>query len=173
VPLHKWTVSWCIWVREEHFLSQWISKLLRKWRITIFWNVTPCSLIGGYWRFGGTCYLHLQCSNYLPDYTVTPPRRQLSSYNFRSAVHEKLLSSLSLYHITYAAKFWKNKKRLRFCALTVPQYSPFHRGYERMGVLFWSSNSKGLWQQSIHDSNCVRYYPLSEVCLMYTTLVLL
>jgi hypothetical protein len=26
----------------------------------IFWVVTPCELVGGYQRFGGTYYIHLQ-----------------------------------------------------------------------------------------------------------------
>jgi hypothetical protein len=26
---------------------------------TVFWDVTPCSLVEVYQRFGGTCYLHL------------------------------------------------------------------------------------------------------------------
>jgi hypothetical protein len=26
--------------------------------IVVFWVVTPCSIVGGYMRFGGTCLLH-------------------------------------------------------------------------------------------------------------------
>jgi hypothetical protein len=32
-------------------------------KITMFWNVTPCSLVEVYWRFGGTCYLRRQASS--------------------------------------------------------------------------------------------------------------
>jgi hypothetical protein len=31
-----------------------------KSRLAIFWDVTPCSLVDVYWRFGGICYLHNQ-----------------------------------------------------------------------------------------------------------------
>jgi hypothetical protein len=32
-------------------------------KTSIFWVVTPCSLLAGYQRFGGACCLHLQDPN--------------------------------------------------------------------------------------------------------------
>jgi hypothetical protein len=34
-------------------------------QIVVFWDVTPCSLVGGYQCLGGTCCLHLQVSKHL------------------------------------------------------------------------------------------------------------
>ena len=30
-------------------------------KLTVFWNLTPCSLVETYQHSAGTCYLHLQC----------------------------------------------------------------------------------------------------------------
>jgi hypothetical protein len=42
-------------------------------KITVFWDMSPCSLIDGYWHFGGTslCLLTL-CSHVLDATFVTP-----------------------------------------------------------------------------------------------------
>jgi hypothetical protein len=29
-------------------------------QVKVFWVMTPCNVVAGYQRFGGTCYLHLQ-----------------------------------------------------------------------------------------------------------------
>jgi hypothetical protein len=55
---------------------------------TIFWDITPCSLLSVNWRFGGTYRLHLQGERNKfskkparsTDYTALYPRRWYSSY---------------------------------------------------------------------------------------------
>jgi hypothetical protein len=50
-------------------------------KITVFWDVTLCSLVEKYQHSGGTCYIHLQGIRvrdeciFVPDYT-SHPRRQ-------------------------------------------------------------------------------------------------
>jgi hypothetical protein len=45
--------------------------------VEVFWVVMPCSVVGGYHRFGGPCCLHLQGEEgILPQhYTTSQPRR--------------------------------------------------------------------------------------------------
>jgi hypothetical protein len=45
-------------MEDLRFLPWLMLKLL-----TVFWDVTPCSLVGKYRRFGGTFYLHIQASS--------------------------------------------------------------------------------------------------------------
>jgi hypothetical protein len=46
----------------------------------VFWVVTPCCVVGGYQRFGGSYRLHLQgdLDNHLQDRTAAQPRKQQS-----------------------------------------------------------------------------------------------
>jgi hypothetical protein len=61
--------------------------MLASMKITVFWDVAPCSLVEVYRRFGGAYCLQLQgdvkaVGKLLPEYTAQHPRRQPSSmYN--------------------------------------------------------------------------------------------
>jgi hypothetical protein len=35
-----------------------LTNITRTTKISVFWVVTPCSCVGGQWRFGGACYLY-------------------------------------------------------------------------------------------------------------------
>jgi hypothetical protein len=39
-------------------------KYILQLSIVVFWVVTPCGLVGGHQRFGGTYRLHLQAQNF-------------------------------------------------------------------------------------------------------------
>jgi hypothetical protein len=52
--------------------------------MTVFWDVTPCSLIETDWHLGGADCLHLQGDRL--DYTVQHLRRQSSSDKSNSAL---------------------------------------------------------------------------------------
>jgi hypothetical protein len=39
-------------------------KYILQLSVVVFWVVTPCDLIGGYQRFGGTYRLHLHIQNF-------------------------------------------------------------------------------------------------------------
>jgi len=52
-------------------------------RLTSFFDVTPCSMIEGYWRFGGTCLAYLQCPYISSPMEAATPFKNL-------AVHIKI-----------------------------------------------------------------------------------
>jgi hypothetical protein len=77
----------------------------------VFWVVAPCSLVEVCWRFWGACCLHHQGDEIRPedggsknpwnvgklllDYTAQQPRRQPSSYIYKSCIFfEDLLSCI-------------------------------------------------------------------------------
>jgi hypothetical protein len=67
-------IFWCcLWIWYWKECSCWdliyISKsfhVLFSWKITVFWNVTPGSLVESYQHSGGTYYIHLQGNTLLP-----------------------------------------------------------------------------------------------------------
>jgi hypothetical protein len=55
--------SSCPWTgfsSNVHPYSLYEFPMAVKIKIVIFWVMTPCSFMGAYHRFGGTCYLHPQ-----------------------------------------------------------------------------------------------------------------
>jgi hypothetical protein len=53
---------------KERRCITWDDFTYRRFDIEIFWVMTPCSLVGGYWYFGETWCLHLQDA---PLFSVT------------------------------------------------------------------------------------------------------
>jgi hypothetical protein len=47
-------------------------------KVTLFWNMTPCSLVETYQRSGGRKFFR-KINNFLPDYTMSHPTGQQCS----------------------------------------------------------------------------------------------
>ena len=62
-------------------------------RLTSFFDVTPCSMIERYWRFGGTCLAYLQCSYISSPIGAATPFKKLGGahQNTRRLMPEELL----------------------------------------------------------------------------------
>jgi hypothetical protein len=59
------TLVWLVIIKNSIFLKSMKSDCLKiSWKvvkITVMWDATPCSLLGCYRRFRGTCQFQLQC----------------------------------------------------------------------------------------------------------------
>jgi hypothetical protein len=61
-----WKVTWFQNNRKSHFLLTDINNM----KITVFWDVMPCNLVGSYQHFGETYFL----------LTISPPENTVSEF---------------------------------------------------------------------------------------------
>lgn len=130
---------------------------------TIFWDVTPCSKVEAYRRFGGTYHLHFwdwiirnlntlkdnsllrNVHKLLSDHTASHPKRQYCTYPFTLKSHIIISYCILSY----------------FCGKSV--------GYDKLLIL-WSIRNCPSWEGDNRSSG--KYFPVfhgTRMCIIMLT----
>jgi hypothetical protein len=129
-------------------------------KITVFWDIAPCSLVEGDWRLRGACCLHHQGLHSLPSWwrQYTPLKRCSTSMRLHGAVSQKAVIFMFYFEKSI---FWLCWKILDLCRLTALLLCPWFERivYDMIDCLVKNCSVANIWQDVFKNS----YRPSREV----------